>query len=393
VATILFTWELGQGFGHLALLRPIGLELEARGHRIVVASQNVTTAHKALPAHWPVYQSILPPNWTKPPDAPKRTGSYAEILQARGLANADTAAAIINGWGRLFDLVQPDVLVAETSPMALAAALGRLPRVVLGNGFAMPPTHLPEFPPLTPSEAWQAPHEAAWSALEGALAATGRPALSALPQLYAADLRICATLPPFDPYAEWRRDELYGLIEPLQPAAGNQQPGERIFAYLNGSYPQTDEVLTAIAGNASRFSLYVTDMPAGMNEQLRERGSVVYDSPADYAEVLPQAKAVMSHGNLRTSMSAMAVGRPQLLVPVAMERQLTADYVVSTGAGLILTGINRGKLKKAIDRFVDDEQVAERARAASHELHRIARYVTAGQCADGVEAVLQRAGG
>ena len=394
MATILFTWELGQGLGHLAKVRRLGDAVERRGHRILVASQNVVTASRAFPAHWPIYQAVRAPTWTPPPGRSKRIGSFADILQLGGFGDLDIAVSVINAWNRLFDDLRPDVLVAESSPTALAAALGRVPSVVAGNGYAMPPSHLSHFPPLTPAEDWLAPHDEAFAVLNEALERTGRPTLPWLPRLMQGDLRICDTYAGLDPYADQRIDELYGSLADVLPLATDVKPGKRLFAYLSTEYPHFDKLITAIAGNGERFSLYIGGSPtASVKEHLRKRGAEVYDKPAPFAEVLPAACGVLGHGTMATSLDAMTVGRPQILVPFAFERKMIADHVVKTGAGCILKSLSPGIMRKAIANFVDNRQVATRALQVGADVHRSLRRLSTERCADGVEEVLRNHSG
>jgi hypothetical protein len=48
MATVLLTWELGAGIGHLMNLRPIGEELVKRGHRVIAAVRFLSRAQEIL---------------------------------------------------------------------------------------------------------------------------------------------------------------------------------------------------------------------------------------------------------------------------------------------------------------------------------------------------------
>src|SRR5262249_12877698 len=94
-----------------------------------------------------------------------------------GLADADALQMLLAAWDRLFALVKPDVVVADYAPAATLAARTRLPVILVGTGFTVPPAELYHFPLL---------HRAAppaWRA--GALVATVNAALrrSRLPVL------------------------------------------------------------------------------------------------------------------------------------------------------------------------------------------------------------------
>ena len=49
MARILLTWELGGGLGHLMNLRPLAEGLTRRGHRVVAALRDLSSARQFLP--------------------------------------------------------------------------------------------------------------------------------------------------------------------------------------------------------------------------------------------------------------------------------------------------------------------------------------------------------
>ena len=52
MATILLTWELGGGLGHLANLGPIAGLLTDRGHRVCAALRHPSSANGILRPYW-----------------------------------------------------------------------------------------------------------------------------------------------------------------------------------------------------------------------------------------------------------------------------------------------------------------------------------------------------
>ena len=49
-------------------------------------------------------------------------------------------------WKTVFDIYKPDLIVCGHSPNCCLAAFGRIPVVMLGDGFTLPPAHEPVFP-------------------------------------------------------------------------------------------------------------------------------------------------------------------------------------------------------------------------------------------------------
>jgi hypothetical protein len=153
MGTVLLTWELGAGIGHLMRLRPIGEELIRRGHRVVAAVRDLTGVGEAFAG-----SGIA---WMPAPIIPRRgpaffapTHGFAQILGNIGFASAPMLATLFAAWNTIFDAVRPDLVVADHSPTALLALRGRpIRRVNMGLGFFCPPDAFPLPIWLSPTDA------------------------------------------------------------------------------------------------------------------------------------------------------------------------------------------------------------------------------------------------
>ncbi len=143
MSRILFAWELGGGYGHLAPFAPIADRLLARGHELTIAAQDLERAHAVFGSR-PVRIAQAPfcgKSYGGLADPPL---NYAEILMRYGYLDAPLLAGLVRAWRDLLDLAGAEVLVADHAPTALLAALGRgLPRALFGNPFAVPPPLAP----------------------------------------------------------------------------------------------------------------------------------------------------------------------------------------------------------------------------------------------------------
>jgi len=121
MATILLTWELGGGLGHLMNLRPIAAELVRRGHRVFAALRDLSQAREMLgdsvvflqaPFKHQRMQEIHP------------CCTFAHILHNVGFCNVDELTTMTGAWRQLFEFVRPDLIVFDHSPTAPLAARG-----------------------------------------------------------------------------------------------------------------------------------------------------------------------------------------------------------------------------------------------------------------------------
>ena len=88
-------------------------------------------------------------------------------------------------------------------------------------------------------------------------------------------------------------------------------------------------VESGIAGTA-----YVRDAPQALLEMGRQRGLEMCESPANLTELLPKVSVIVHHASLGMAEAALAAGRPQLLIPHHLEKQLIAGSLASMGVAL-----------------------------------------------------------
>ena len=88
MATILLTWELGGGMGHLANLAPLARGLAELGHRVVAALADLSRAHRAFAgAAGGLLSGPASPPHARTAGQPGRT--FAHVLLDNGFADAD----------------------------------------------------------------------------------------------------------------------------------------------------------------------------------------------------------------------------------------------------------------------------------------------------------------
>jgi UDP:flavonoid glycosyltransferase YjiC (YdhE family) len=147
-------------------------------------------------------------------------------------------------------------------------------------------------------------------------------------------------LPEADPYGP--RDGA-SYVGPLgAPATTHAVPwpegsadAPRVFVYLRES-----ELLRPALGALVRLRARVicvcpdarTDLLQGDCEHVR-----VVREPVPVAQVLADADAVLNYGSTTMVSQTLAAGRPQLMLPVDVEKWLVARRVAECGAGLMAT--------------------------------------------------------
>ncbi|MHB1214731.1 MAG: hypothetical protein ACYCY9_07055 [Thiobacillus sp.] len=112
---ILFAWELGANFGHLARQLPVARELTARGHQVTFVVRDTKLAAEFLTPNG--YRFIQAPLMLTKPRLRMPTASYSEILLAEGFHESAALAGRVQAWLNLFEITQPAPFSSTTPPL------------------------------------------------------------------------------------------------------------------------------------------------------------------------------------------------------------------------------------------------------------------------------------
>ena len=346
MARIGLVWERGQGQSYARRFAPLAAALADAGHEPLMVVRDTAAVARALGTNvWPVLQAP----WIEAPSRVAHAGAsaisgFVDLQALHGMGDEAALRMLVGKWDALLDLLRLDLLLVENAPAATAAAFGRMPVVHLGCGAMLPAIVDGRF---ARGARWRstAENERAVSrtlsvVLEGRVAAPPTPA-----GLFAGAPRLLYDLPEVDPYAAQRQpvtdDTVSGerRIGPLDPLPSAKAPvgGRHVFAYLPFTSNVCDPVLRALLEmNLASLELFVPGMPGGLQGRLRERGVTVHTATPDLEDVLTRASHVVHPAGVETSMAALAIGRPQFLVPDHMAQAMIAHTMVAAGlaAGL-----------------------------------------------------------
>jgi rhamnosyltransferase subunit B len=335
MSTVLLGWELGDGLGHVANLLEIAHELAAHGHSPVLVVKDFAVARAFLGgAPFPVLQA---PVWLKPVPLPFRAASFADILAIRGYADADGLLLLLNAWQALIDLTKASLVICDFAPSLCLAAHGVLPTVVIGSGFAVPPSIGREFPRLGPGCGNMVGSDRILEVVHDVQGRRRLPAPATLPALMATPARFVHTFSELDTYRATRTDAVVEPMRPLGPPLAPAPP-DTFFAYLNAEYPGVELILPRLATAGFHGSAYVRHAPAPLVDAARRAGIKVFDKPVPLKEALAQAAVIVHHGSLNTAQTAAAAGRPQLALPSNLENTLITRALEQLGVARSLEG-------------------------------------------------------
>jgi hypothetical protein len=255
-------------------------------------------------------------------------------------------------WDEAFTRFKPDVVLAEYSPGLSMFARGRVPTVVTGTGYSIPPPDLRSFPTYREAEDDALSEADCVETLNRGLRQVGASPLQFLPQMNAGDLVALITLPLFDPYWQVRKEFYLGAEIP----SGAPRPGpetSRILAYFSDAV--LPESTWAELGEINR---QIEVYGSGKRPKNMPANLVMRDRPFDLARDLPGADLAIHCGGLGFSSSAVLAGVRQLVLYEHDEHwgQALGVALARVGIGLPLLSSQPGQVREAAAQLLGDQQ-------------------------------------
>ncbi|MSP88766.1 MAG: hypothetical protein EXQ92_08150 [Alphaproteobacteria bacterium] len=337
MARILLAWELGDGLGHVMRLLPLARRLKADGHDCVFAVRTVPTSYGVIVRDgFPVLQAPMLVPHASEDVRTKPIGSYGDIIATIGFDDVDRLLPMVEAWQGLIDTVRPKIVVGDYAPTLALATHGWFPLVLLGDGFTLPPPSLPKFPDFR-STGPRVPEAQLLAVVHETQRRRNRPLPPTLPAILTARETFIITLPELDFYRSQRPKPAVGPLTALPPPA-TDPPIDDYFCYLSLGYQHTAKVLDGLIASGRTGSCYIRDADKGQIQRLRERGLIIHDQPPPMAEIGAKVGVIVHHGGLGTTETAMALGRPQILVPRHGEQYMNAHNLGRLGIAAQMKG-------------------------------------------------------
>ncbi len=346
MSRVLLAWEVGADYGHLMRLALLGRELARRGHEPVFALRDLTHVQTLLGGdpftvlQAPVFLGNV--SGLPPPLGP------AETLLRVGFLHPQALSGLVRAWRCLLAQVRPDLVVLDLSPTALLATRGLgLPRLLVGETFAMPPRR----EPLPPYRWWRPESklrmaESERHALDGAnavLAGLGEPPLARLADLYATDEQIATAFAEFDQYpgrdAATEGLHYWGVLPGLQVGVAPDWPqvdGPRVFAYLKPRARDFDKLLDALKALPVSVAVHAPGLSTAAQRRHLAANLRFHAAPLRMADVCGQAALGICHAGASTTQVLVSAGIPLLLLPEHVEQMMTARRAAELGAALVV---------------------------------------------------------
>ena len=362
---ILLAWELGAGYGHLMPLRAIAEQLRARGHGCAFAVRELDGAERlGLHRYGPVYPAPLAVGRIRNPVRVQT--SYASLLHNCGFDQEDSLAGRLRAWRELMTLSGSSAVLGDHAPTALLAArsLG-LPVAATGTGFTLPPptSPLPAFPGLRLGASVLARNEEQVLRLvNAALGRFGAAPLTSLRQLFDGVLAGLKTYPELDHYGLPRAAGYLGLPDFSSGLEVDWGPSgeKRVLAYLR-PFAGLESLLDALARLPAQVLVRIAELDPARLASYQRPGLLFIDRDIWLRQAVEGCDAFINYGAHGATAEALLAGKPVLLLPNNVERQLLAARAQQLGAALVLNGNQKQPVADALQQLLDDDGLRQAA--------------------------------
>ena len=377
----LFTWECGDGIGHLARYQQLIELLLDRGDDVMFASKNLHSA-KRVYGQLPVKLVQAPRHHRKPADMIK-PNSYVDVLLNQGFNDLEAVKVRVRAWLQLLEQWQPAIVVADHSPTVLLAL--RIYRgascVVGGNGFCIPPMGHP-FPPFyaqilsTRESLMQKERELLQSVINPALRDLGGQALEQCQQLFSSHKHWLFGLPSLDHYSGGRAHSYLGTSPSMDgaPVSWPDVQGPRVFVYIK-AHPTVPQFLKVLQALRWPVLIYTANWSDELKQAAQAPNIRLSAQPLDLQSVGGSCQLAVTNGGLNSVIELLYHGTPQLLIPHHIEQMMFSRAAENTGACMILAATQRdpqhfrialekladpqGSYKLAAHKFASDHRKSE----------------------------------
>jgi len=381
MATILLTWELGGGLGHLINLLPLAEGLCRRGHRVFAAVKDLSRVDEVFAG---IDASFLqaPVKVRKSGNRIEPLHTFAHILHNCGFGGQGELLSMTQAWRNLYDYVRPDAIVFDHSPTALLAARGiNAKKTLVGTGFFCPLDEypLPDLRPWMPAgaERLKGEEDRVLKNANRTIESWHGPTLERLSQLYRdVDENFLLTFEELDHYPGRAGAGYRGAWPNIdgKPPEWPEGEGQRIYAYLK-PFPALSKLLQLLAQSRHPTIICCDGIDASLQEQHASATLHFENRPMDLALLSRQCDLAILNGNHGTTVSMLLAGKPTLQIPITLEQLMLSGTVARMGAGLRTPSTREDLLADSLSAMLTDSQYAEAAgrfaqRYADYDPHR-----------------------
>ena len=343
MSRIVYAWELGSGYGHLAAFLPLAKALRTVGHEVIFVIKELTHAESLLGQQG--FDYLQAPLWQLQLDTLTHPINYAEILFKAGYLSKPGVTGLVKAWRKQLALLQPDLLIVDHAPSALLASRGAaFKRLTLGSGFYAPPQISPMPSIRLDARITQTKlietENLALSVINSVTQNLSIPPLQTLCDLFAVDTSLLCTFPELDLYPQRGAADYIGPIFSLDECTHFDWPdaiGPKVFVYLQAGFAHSEEIIAALSTLPVRAVVHSPILEPALMQKYKQPNLWFSTAPLHMGQASREADIAICNAGMGTVSAMLLAGTPLLLFPTHQEQFMLASAVVRCGAGMLVT--------------------------------------------------------
>lgn len=333
LSRILLGWELGDGLGHVARLALVAEELRKAGHECFIALRNLEASQ--ILKRTSDYVLLQAP-YARPVAPRDGIHSFGDILKSVGYGDPARLGPLVQAWDGILDGLGIDLIIADYAPTLCLSARRWIPTIAIGDYFTLPSTASTTFPPFRLADTSESDEECMVETIRGLKTRRTCLTITTLPEIFSEVDRYIVTIPELaDGLQPENGLQVVGPLAPL-PAPARGAPSKPFFAYLSGNAPGIASALESIGRSGPGGQIFLRDGTPDQKDALRAAGVLVHEQPQLLVSKIEESRVFIHHGGLSSSEIALAVGRPQLLIPRHWEQEGNANKLRKLGVAVAM---------------------------------------------------------
>lgn len=346
MASVILCSELGRGSGHLARLADYAVELEAQGYSVKLVCNDLHDAHQ-IPEfvdiaifQGPVFRDSYVEQGVDESDLL----NYSSILRKNGYRDINTLAPLLRGWLHIVATLNADIVIADHAPTALLAAkLLKIPSILTGYGFSVPPLTKP----LKSVQPWK---EVEVNDIELEDRALLQVVNDTISELGFADVRLNHAKELFDEAAQWifsipemdhygARDQPYVVrwtnasqrVSPVWPKAH----GDKILLSLHADSRYLHTLLEQLRLSNQPVLAIIPEISNGMMERYHDTNISLQREMVNLREAVDQCHVFINDADHDIVYELMSYGVPSIFLPTRLEQIMLAYQLSQRGLSFV----------------------------------------------------------
>jgi hypothetical protein len=366
VRTALFTWEIGQGFGHVLPLLPIARALKTQGHRVLFALRDVRQAGALLKKEgFSVLQAPTHPDQFFPASGPQPQ-TMADILKVFGFTSEPALSGLVAAWQGLLEVCKPDVVISSYAPLSLLCAR----QAGISTALMALPFELPAAIHPSPSLRVGGPAPSGRvddQIIDAVNAVFSAGFVTSVHDVFRANKVFLMSFLELDAFAPRDGVEYCGNLfvtnvgrEPVWPAG---KYSHKVFAYLNANLPNLSVLREKIHASPYAYCIVLRTADESMIQAWQAPNVSVGSEIVCLDQALKDCDAALSYGGAGFISASLLAGKPVVFYVKNLEAMLSAKQVVKLGAGLLPRPQNPPNLFACLEKVLRDKTFTEAAQA------------------------------